>query len=202
MAIGYVIPLACTAIRTLSTSSSKLNSGVCTPMTTNPWSLYRVAHAPTYGNVRSQLMQVYVQKSTSTTLRCRSVAVSGGELSQAVAPPSEARSLALNGLNGFTVSICITESLVPIHAAPRESAAIPKKRRRSGRRCANICLCLCNESEVHSLIHTENDLSALVRPSGEHFVRDSGVGKRQHIARVRRQFASLDEGGKLFEAFG
>ena len=80
--------------------------------------------------VRSQLMQVYVQKSTRTTLPCRSTAVSGSELSQAVAPPSEAKSLALDGLNGFAVSISLTEPLVPIHAAPRESAAIPKKRRR------------------------------------------------------------------------
>jgi hypothetical protein len=30
-------------------------------------------------------------------------------LSQAVAPPSEAKSLALDGRNGFTVIICITE---------------------------------------------------------------------------------------------
>jgi hypothetical protein len=35
--------------------------------------------------VRSQLMQVYVQKSTSTTFPRRSSAVSGGELSQPVA---------------------------------------------------------------------------------------------------------------------
>ena len=39
--------------------------------------------------------QVYVQKSTRTTLPCRSAAVRGGELSQAVAPLSDARSLAL-----------------------------------------------------------------------------------------------------------
>jgi hypothetical protein len=38
--------------------SSNENSGVCTPITTNPWSLYRAAHARTYGSVRSQLMQV------------------------------------------------------------------------------------------------------------------------------------------------
>ena len=82
-------------------------------------------------------------KVDRTTLPCMSSAVSGGELSQAVAPPSEAKSLALDGLNGFTVIICITESLVPIHAAPSDSAAIPKKRRRSGRGRANIHLCLC-----------------------------------------------------------
>src|SRR3954468_11913953 len=126
MAIGYVTPLSCTAFRTLSMSSSNENSGVCTPMTTNPCSLYRVAQARTYGTVRSQLMHVYVQKSTRTTLPCRSAAVSGGELSQAVAPPSEARSLALDGLNGFTLIICSTESLVPIHAPASDSATIPR----------------------------------------------------------------------------
>src|SRR6185436_14796006 len=105
----------------------------------------RAAHARTYGSVRSQLMQVYVQKSTRTTLPRSSAAVSRGELSQAVAPSSEAKSLALDGLNGFTVIICITESLVPIHAAPSDSAAIPRKRRRSCRGCANIHLCLCME---------------------------------------------------------
>ena len=36
------------------------------------------------------VMQVYVQKSTRTTLPGRSAAVGGSELSQAVAPPSEA----------------------------------------------------------------------------------------------------------------
>src|SRR4249920_1182389 len=133
MAIGYVTPLSCAAFRTLSTSSSNENSGVCTPTTTSPCSLYLAAHARTYGTVRSQLMQVYVQKSTRTTLPCRSAAVTGGELSQAVAPPSEARSLALDGLNGFTVSICITESLVPTHAPASDSAANPKNRRRSCR---------------------------------------------------------------------
>src|SRR6267142_2950659 len=107
MAIGYVTSLSCAAFRTLSMSSSNENSGVCTPMTINPCSLYRAAHARTYGTVRSQLMQVYVQKSTRTSLPCRSAAVRGGELSQAVAPLSDARSLALDGLNGFTVSICI-----------------------------------------------------------------------------------------------
>src|SRR5439155_25745998 len=108
----------------------------------SPCSLYRSAHARTYGTVRSQLMQVYVQKSTRTTLPCRSAAVSGAELSQAVARPSEAKSLALESRNGFTVIVCITESLVPIHAPANDSAAIPKKRRRSCRGSANICLCL------------------------------------------------------------
>src|SRR5437016_7998080 len=98
MAMGYVTPLSFAAFRTLSTCSSNENSGVCTPMTTSPCSLYRAAHARTYGTVRSQLMHVYVQKSTRTTLPCRSAAVSGGELSHAVAPTREPKSLAPEGL--------------------------------------------------------------------------------------------------------
>ena len=43
---------------------------------------------------------------------------------------------ALEGRNGFTVIICITESLVPIHAPASDSAATPKNRRRSCRGCA------------------------------------------------------------------
>ena len=76
------------------------------------------------------------------TICPRSAAVSGGELSQAVAPPSEAKSLALDSLNGFTVIICSTESLVPIHAPASDSAAIPRKRRRFCCCCANMLLCL------------------------------------------------------------
>src|SRR4051794_22167 len=101
--MGYVMPRSVAACRTLSTFSSNENSGVCTPMTTSLCSLYPAAHARMYGTVRSQLMQVYVQKSTRTTLPCRSAAVSGGELSHAIAPPSEAKSLALDALNGFSV---------------------------------------------------------------------------------------------------
>jgi hypothetical protein len=52
----------------------------------NPCSLYRAVHARTYASVRSQLMQVYVQKSTRATLPCRSAAVSGAELSQGCRP--------------------------------------------------------------------------------------------------------------------
>ena len=49
---------------------------------------------PTRGHtasVRSQLMQVYVQKSTRTTLPRRSAAMSGGELSHPVAPSKPGR---------------------------------------------------------------------------------------------------------------
>jgi hypothetical protein len=79
---------------------------------------------------------------------------------QAVAPPSEARSLALESRNGFTVIRCNTESLVPIHASPSESAAIPKKRRRSCRGCANIHL-------VRSVQAVESGEQAVRRRSGE-----------------------------------
>src|SRR5499427_8092551 len=43
-----------------------------------------------YGSVRSQLMQVYVQKSTRTTFPRSDAAVSGGELSQSFARSSDA----------------------------------------------------------------------------------------------------------------
>src|SRR4029453_10542321 len=69
---GYSIRSSCTAQRTLSTSRSNGNSGVWTPTTTNPCSSYFSAHARTYASVRSQLMHVYVQKSTRTTLPRRS----------------------------------------------------------------------------------------------------------------------------------
>src|SRR3954470_18757644 len=85
-------------------------------------------------------MQVYVQKSTRMTLPCRSAAVSGAEFSQAVALPSEARPLALESWNGFTVINLSTESLVPIHPAASERAATPKKRRRSWGGGANMRL--------------------------------------------------------------
>src|SRR4029078_2814483 len=137
MAIGYLTPLSSAALRTLSTSPSNVNSGVWTPMTTSPCSLYLAAHARMYGAVRSQLMQVYVQKSTSTTLPCRSAAVRGAELSHVVALPSEARSLAPDCRNGSTVIHRITESLVPTHAAASEKPATPTNRRRSDRCCSN-----------------------------------------------------------------
>src|SRR5262245_13403470 len=56
------------------------NSGACTPMTTNPNGAYSRFHVLTYGAVRIQLMQVYSQKSTSTTFPRNPSAVSGGEL--------------------------------------------------------------------------------------------------------------------------
>jgi hypothetical protein len=51
-------------------------------------------------------------------------------------------------------------------------------------------------------IDTKNDLSALVRLACEHFVGRSGLGKRQHIAHARGQFAGFDERRDLFEAAG
>src|SRR5829696_9958675 len=54
-------------------------------MTTRPRSRYFSDHARMKASVRSQLMQVYVQKSTRTTFPARPSGVSGDELSQPVA---------------------------------------------------------------------------------------------------------------------
>src|ERR687897_752456 len=78
--------MACAASRTFSTSRSNENSGVWTPMTTRPRSRYFSDHARTKASVRSQLMQVYVQKSTRTTFSTKLSGVSGDEFSQPVAP--------------------------------------------------------------------------------------------------------------------
>ena len=63
-----------------------------TPITTNPCCSYASAHARMYESVRSQLMQVYVQKSTRTTFPWRSAIESGCELSHPVAPSNDANS--------------------------------------------------------------------------------------------------------------
>ena len=62
---------------------------MCTPTSTRPDFPYRSAQAFRYGSVRRQLMQVYVQKSIRTTFPWSPSGVSGGELSQPVAPASE-----------------------------------------------------------------------------------------------------------------
>src|SRR3954468_6182178 len=90
---GYSTPSSTTAWRTLARSCSKPNSGAWTPTTTSPRSAYRSCHALTYGSVRSQLTQEYVQKSTSTGRPCSPAAVSGSVLSQ-----TGARSSAVSGL--------------------------------------------------------------------------------------------------------
>src|SRR4051812_8351712 len=82
---------SCTARRTRSTSCSKENSGVWTPMTTRPSSRYACAHALSQGSVRSQLMQVRVQKSTRTTEPRSWAGSSGPEFSHAVAPLRDGR---------------------------------------------------------------------------------------------------------------
>src|SRR6266851_8269009 len=91
MAIGYATRMSLAARRTFSMSCSKGNSGVWTPITTSPSSRYFFAHARRYGRVRSQLMQVKVQKSTATTLPRKPAGVSGGELSHAFAPVNAGR---------------------------------------------------------------------------------------------------------------
>src|SRR5205823_14250442 len=72
-------------------SCSKENSGVWTPITTSPLWPYFFAQARRYGRVRSQLMQVKVQRSTATTLPRKPAGVSGGELSHAFAPAKAGR---------------------------------------------------------------------------------------------------------------
>src|SRR5712692_8489040 len=81
------------ARRMLSSFFSNSNSGVWTPMTTKPTSLYFSAHPRTYGSVRNQLMHVYVQNWTSTTLPLRPPGANGGELSHPVAPSKDGNML-------------------------------------------------------------------------------------------------------------
>src|SRR3954447_680830 len=81
----------------LSRSFSKENSGVCTPTVTTPASRYFSAQARTYGSVRSQLMHVYVRKSTTTTFPRSPSGVSGSEFSHDVAPLNEANSPSTGG---------------------------------------------------------------------------------------------------------
>src|ERR671916_1998133 len=82
-----------TACSILAKSFSNSNSGEWTPITTSPWSLYFSDHARTWGSERSQLMQVYVQKSIRTTFPRNPAAVRGGELSHPFAPAREGNSL-------------------------------------------------------------------------------------------------------------
>jgi hypothetical protein len=74
------------------------------------------AHARTYGNVRCQLMQVYVQKSINTTFPRSDSAVSGAELSHAVAPEKEGnmRSVDREAFVGPTPFCAIAGSIVVI----------------------------------------------------------------------------------------
>src|ERR1700735_782469 len=87
MATGYVIFKSRTAFSTFDRSFSNANSGVCTPITTSPASLYFAAQPSTYGKARRQLMQEYVQKSITTTLPRNDLLLSAGELIQPTAPP-------------------------------------------------------------------------------------------------------------------
>src|SRR5580698_5156613 len=87
MATGYVTFRSRTAFSTLPRSCSNENSGVCTPITVRPASLYFAAQLFTYGKGRSELMHVYVQKSTRTTLPRSDLPFNGAELSQPMSPP-------------------------------------------------------------------------------------------------------------------
>ena len=80
-----------------------------------------------YGSVRSQLMQVYVQKSTSTAFPARLSAVRRGELSH-----SPARPRAVNSRDAPSASAGLNK---PECAAAIVIAAVPRKRRRSWSIC-------------------------------------------------------------------
>jgi hypothetical protein len=56
MATGYRTPSAAAWARTLETTCSKANSGVCTPTTTKPSLAYSVYQPSTWGSDRWQLM--------------------------------------------------------------------------------------------------------------------------------------------------
>src|SRR6476646_8853170 len=89
--MGYPTRKSCDRATMLSTLCSNPNSGVWTPRTVRPASAYFAAHARTYGSVRSQLTQVYVQKSTRTTRPRSASGFNGSELSQPVAPSNDGR---------------------------------------------------------------------------------------------------------------
>ena len=65
---------------------SNSNSGVCTPTITRPSSRYASNHARRYGSVRTQLTQLYVQKSTTTTRPRSAARLSGMAVPCAVCP--------------------------------------------------------------------------------------------------------------------
>src|SRR5437016_13992625 len=87
MATGKEILKVRVAHSTLGRSCSNENSGVCTPITTSPASLYFAAQLLTYGIGRSELIHVYVQKFTSTTLPRNDFVLSALELIQPTALP-------------------------------------------------------------------------------------------------------------------
>src|ERR1700722_16064702 len=86
MATGKATFKLCTAFSTFIGSCSNENSGVCTPITTNPASFYFVAQFFRNGSGRMELMQVYVQKLTSVTFPRSDLRLKGTELSQPMAP--------------------------------------------------------------------------------------------------------------------
>ncbi len=81
-------------------------------------------HARTYGSVRSQLMQVYVQKLTTTTFPNSCEGASRGELSHSVARPMAASSRGTSSCASAVPSMPNCEAAIVI-------AAVLTKRRRS-----------------------------------------------------------------------
>src|SRR5258708_23362963 len=86
MATGKARVKVCSAFSTFIGSCSNENSGVWTPITTKPASLYLVAQLLRNGSGRMELMQVYVQKLTSVTFPRSDLRLKGTELSQLTAP--------------------------------------------------------------------------------------------------------------------
>ena len=90
MATDHVTLSRAIASLTLDSSFSNSNSGECTPTTTSPLLAYLSFQSLKYGNVRRQLMHVYVQKSTSTTLPRNSSIERGWLLIHCVIPVKSA----------------------------------------------------------------------------------------------------------------
>src|SRR5216684_4606659 len=134
------------ARRTLSSFFSNSNSGVWTPMTTKPTSLYFSAHPRTYGSVRNQLMQVYVQNWTRTTLPRRPPGANGGELSHSVAPPKDGNMLS-------TGSSSSPDPTPWCRAAPRRSpTSIPPRMRRLDQESSYLWLPTGSAGSVHVVV--------------------------------------------------
>src|SRR5580700_1966467 len=129
MATGKVTFKLRTAFCTFIGSCSNENSGVCAPIRTKPASLYFAAQFLKYGNGRMELMQVYVQKSTNTTLPRSDLRLKGAELSQPMAP-SRSGMAPSSPPAGRDSSALMLDARTNGTAA-MVMAAVPRKQRRS-----------------------------------------------------------------------
>ena len=90
-AIGYSTLVASTASPTFLDLALERELGLMDADDDGPRFRYFAAHARTKASVRSQLMQVYVQKSTRTTIPRSRAGVRGDEFGQPVAPSKPGR---------------------------------------------------------------------------------------------------------------